>query len=125
MLLKFFKFSFLSVSSIIVLGIIIYTFYDSIMALGSTTIYLDSEIISDDSMVAISTLEDLQQFVREPANGYDITNSELFFEMLCSNSGVLDVEVINGVHVNVITVNNRLYTVHPDLIQMIIDLFQV
>lgn len=110
--------------SIIVVGIIIYTNYDSTIALGLTTTYYDSNTLSDDSMIALANLDELQEFVREPANGFDIkiNNSEVFFEMLCSNSGVLNVEHVNGVFVNTITVDHKVYTVDPDLIKMVVKL---
>lgn len=117
----FFNLVFVAVS-VIVVGIIINTFYESTIALGLTTTYYDSNTLSDDSMIALATLDELQEFVGVPANGYNIDNSEVFFEMLCSYSGVLSVEQVNGVFVNTITVDHRLYTVHPNLIQMVLEL---
>ena len=110
--------------SIIVVGIIIYTNYDSTIALSLTTTYFDSNTLSDDSMIALANIDELQEFVRRPANGFDIdeNNSEVFFEMLCSYSGVLNVEHVNGVFVNTITVDHRLYTVDPDIIRMVVEL---
>lgn len=118
---KYFNLVFVAVS-VIVVGIIIYTFYNSTIALGLTTTYYDSNTLSDESMVALATLDELQEIVGVPANGYNIYNSEVFFEMLCSYSGVLSVEQVNGVFVNTITVDHRLYTVDPNLIQMILEL---
>lgn len=108
--------------SIIVVGIIIYTNYDSTIALGLTTTYYDSNTLSDDSMIALANIDELQEFVRKPANGFDINDSEVFFEMLCSYSGVLNVEHVNGVFVNTITVDHRLYTVDPHLVKMVVEL---
>jgi hypothetical protein len=72
-------------------------------------------------MVMLSNLEYLQDIVVE-LNYYDINNIILFFEMLfqCQD---LSVQLINGVYVNCITVNNIIYTVHPNFIYYIIKLF--
>jgi hypothetical protein len=74
-------------------------------------------------MVVLSNLEYLQDLV-VPLNCYDldINNIDLFFEMLfqCQD---LSVQFINGVYVNCMTVNNIIYTVHPDFISFLIKLF--
>jgi len=77
----------------------------------------------DGLMVMLSNLEYLQDLV-VPLNCYDIDidNMGIFFEMLfqCQD---LSVELINGVYVNCITINNIIYTVHPDYISFLINLF--
>lgn len=78
---------------------------------------------SDDLLVTLSNLEEAQKWVVN-LNSYDIdlNNIGLFFEMLfqCQD---LSVQLINGVFVNCITVNNITYTVHPDFIIFLINLF--
>jgi ribulose 1,5-bisphosphate synthetase/thiazole synthase len=59
----------------------------------------------------------LQYYVGDFNTGYDITNSGVFFEMLCRRSGQLSITHVNGVFVNTITVNNTLYTVDPNIIR--------
>ena len=78
----------------------------------------------DALMVTLSNLEGLQELVGVPLNGYDIdiNNQIYFFEMLFQ-SQELSVELVDGVWLNVITFDNVTYTVHPDLIQFLLDLF--
>lgn len=80
----------------------------------------------DDLMVMLSNLEFLQNLVGVPQNGYDIglNNTALFFELLFQHNN-LSVELIDGVYLNVIFVENTPYTVHPDLIDFLISLFLV
>lgn len=78
----------------------------------------------DTLMATLSILEELQELVGVPLNGYDIdiNNPNFFFEMLFQSQN-LTVEHVDGVWLNVIIVNNIIYTVHPDLIKFILDLF--
>lgn len=131
-----FNSNFLVLVLIIILGIFIFTFHNTIMALNLPIIHWDldfeglfSQIINglrnlnlNDLMIMLSNLEYLQDLVGVPQNGYDINNVGIFFEMLlqCQN---LSVELIDGVYVNCITVNNIIYTVHPDFIDYILKLF--
>jgi hypothetical protein len=67
-------------------------------------------------------LEFLQHMVGVPQNGYDIdiNNLNLFFELLFQSQN-LSVELVNGVYLNVLNVNNVNYTVHPDYIEYILN----
>jgi hypothetical protein len=75
-------------------------------------------------IVTLSNLEYLQDLVGVPLNGYDIdiNNQIYFFEMLFQSQD-LSVELVDGVWLNVITFDNVTYTVHPYLIQFLLDLF--
>jgi hypothetical protein len=77
----------------------------------------------NDLMVMLSNLEYLQDLVEVPLNYYDINNISFFIEMLfqCQD---LSVQFIDGVYVNCIIINNMIYTVHPDLIYLIIKIFR-
>ena len=123
---------------VLVFGIFIYTFYNTIMALGPTTIYCDSDfetlvnyivnavgnVNPEDLRVTLSNLELHQDQVGIPTNGYDIdiNNPGYFFEMFFLSQD-LAVEQVDGVVVNVIKVNNIIYTVHPDLILFLLNMF--
>jgi len=124
--------------TVILLGIFIYTFQNTILSLCFPTVYCDLDfetlvqyiIISlrnlnlDELLVILSNLEYLQDTVEISLNGYDIdvTNPGLFFEMLFQAQNI-SVETINGVAVNCMLVDNQIYTVHPDLIFYLIQLF--
>lgn len=125
---------------VIVLGIFIYTFHGKIMALGLPTIYCDLDFETlvnhlinvlrnvnlDELMVTLSNLEYLQDIVGVPNNGYDIdvNNPVSFFEMLFQSQD-LSVEQVDGVFLNVIIVNGVIYTVHPDFILFLLNLFLI
>jgi hypothetical protein len=119
-----------------VFGICIYTLYDTILALGTPTIYCDSELETliralinsagidpTNLMVILSNLEYLQDLVGVPANGYDIdwNNPQAFFQLLFISQD-LCVELVDGVFLNVLKVADITYTVHPSLIQYLLDL---
>jgi hypothetical protein len=108
--------SLIVVTVVVILGVFIYTFYN----ITFTSIYCDSGVVSEHIMDNIWILEDLQKFVGV-LNHYDITESRVFFNLICKNY-VLDVEPVNGVLVNVFKINNALYTVDPDLVNMWIDM---
>jgi hypothetical protein len=77
----------------------------------------------DELLVLLSNLEYVQDIV-VPLDSYDIDLNDirLFFEMLfqCQD---LSVQLLNGVYVNCMTVNGIIYTVHPDFILFLINLF--
>jgi len=125
---------------VIIFGIFIYTFHNTIMDLYLPTIHCDldfealiNHIINGyrslnlkELIVILSNLEHLQDLVRVPQNSYDIdiNNKAHFFEMLFQAQD-LSVEFVDGVFVNCIKVNNVIYTVHPDLISFLIHLFRI
>jgi hypothetical protein len=86
---------------------------------------LNNNFNLDYLMVMLSNLEYLQDVVME-LNCYDIdiNNIRLFFEMLfqCQD---LSVQLINGMYINCITVDNIVYTIHPDFIYYLIKLFKI
>jgi ribose/xylose/arabinose/galactoside ABC-type transport system permease subunit len=84
--------------------------------------YITTNFNLDNLIVTLSNLEYLQYLVGVPQNGYDINNPNLFFEMLLQSQD-LSVELVDEVYLNVINVNNVIYTVHPDLIQFLLNLF--
>jgi hypothetical protein len=111
-----------------------------IMALSGSTIYCDfnTEVVatyvdfikSDDFLsthfeVTLSNLELGQEFVKIPANGYDIeyNQPDVFFDKFYSYQELV-VENINGVYVNVFKINNINYTVHPCHVNFVLDLFK-
>lgn len=99
--------------------ILLFVVYNIINAINGIRT-LDLDVL----MVTLSNLEAFQEFVGVPLNGYDIdiNNQIYFFEMLFQ-SQELTVELVDGVYLNVIIFNNVIYTVHPDLIQLLLDLF--
>jgi hypothetical protein len=126
---------------VIVVGILIYTYYKNNMALGLTIIYCDTdfetiantlvnfvrdnETVADKLMVSLSNLEECQHLVVVSNFGYDIdsNNPNLFFQMFFQSQD-LSIEQVNGVFLNVIKVYNVTYTVHPSYINFILDLFK-
>jgi len=119
-----------------IFGIFLYTYHKTIIALCIPTIHcdLDFEALVNyiimwmrtfdlhELIVILSNLEHLQDLVGVPQNGYDINNVDIFFGMLFQAQD-LSVELIDGVYLNVIIVDNITYTVDPDFISFLIYLF--
>jgi len=122
---------------LLVFGILFNRFDIIIKALGITTINCDSnfEILAnilinsvrdvDAFMVTLSNLEFLQDMVGIPNNGYNIDYNDWngFFQLFFL-SQELSVELIDGVWVNCIKVNDIIYTVHPSFIVFILQLLE-
>lgn len=78
----------------------------------------------DALMVTLSNLEAFQELVGVSQNGYDIDiNNQIFFFEMLLQSQELTVELVDGVYLNVIKFDNVIYTVHPDVIHLLLDLF--
>lgn len=81
------------------------------------------ENVSLEIRVKLGTLMHLQCYTGPIENGFDVTSSRDFFEMLFQKSGKLDFTQINGTHVYTIKVNNTVNTVNPDIIKQGYDLY--
>jgi len=115
--------SLIVVTVVVILGVFIYTFYNNInIKAFFPTIYCSiSETVSPEIRVQLLTLVHLQYLVGD-LNSYDITESRVFFEMLCRRSGELGFASVNGVYINIIKVNYIVYSVDPNIIHSWFDL---
>jgi len=94
----------------------LYTFYNNInIKAFFPTIYCSIQNCSPEIRVQLLTLVHLQYLVGD-LNSYDITESRVFFEMLCRRSGELGFASVNGVYINIIKVNYIVYSVDPNII---------
>ncbi len=117
--------SLLEVTVVVILGVFIYTLYKFIYinlnAFDFTNLYCLVERINGDKakILSLVIMELLQYIVGIPANGYDITSLSVFNEMI--EIGELCIAPVNEVYVNCIEVNNRFYTVHPNIVGLYLD----
>jgi hypothetical protein len=127
MLLKIIKFSFVVVS-IIVVGILIYSFYDHSFIF--TTVYSDVNLESgcenDISLGDLLTLADSQYLVEVPNEAYDITSPTIFFQKIQErNCRIFVLQLKGSVFVNCIEVKKTIYTVDPSIINLLLRLNKI
>jgi hypothetical protein len=75
----------------------IYSLYILYKASGTTTVYYDTRMVNDDSILTLIEISNLQPSIGVPPNGYDITESVTFNYLICSKSGYLSIINLNGV----------------------------
>jgi hypothetical protein len=138
------KFIIVSLVTVIISGIFIYNidddsftnFYNSIFttiycdAAGidytyvSNTVYVDQVVKFRDDLICIHSF---QHLLNNPVEAYEITDFTLYRDMLFKGDGKLciftpdQIIIVNGLIVN----NTDLYTVHPDLVFKLFDLFGI
>jgi hypothetical protein len=108
------KITFLAVS-IIVGGIFIYTFYDNIF----TTVYCYEGPVNPVSILNAMHLQHLEAYAVVPINGYDITDPRVFYHILNNRTCEITYVQLHQGLAYAIRVDNRLYTVDPDLIKLL------
>lgn len=121
--------NFIYYSLIIVIGVYLYALYYDIEIFKVFFSQIDCSIdplpeaknVSLEIRVKLGTLMNLQCYLRPFENGFDVTSSREFFEMLFQKSGKLDITQINGTYVNTIKVNNTVKTVDPNIIKQAYD----
>ena len=126
-LIKLLKYSFIAVYvivvSVIVVGILIYIFYEEInisIALFCNFTDETSRIISNALYNDILDLVDLQNIVVEPLNGFDVTDEEYLNLLLTDSIVEITSAIVNGMPVYAIKVDGVLYTVDEDLFLFLI-----
>ena len=116
----------LLVVSIIIINILIYTIYSNldIDIINMCICKHNPNSVSENniSFGDLLNLADAQKYVQVPFYGYDLTNPIVFFSKINQRNCVIYAQPVDGVFVNCIEVHNTIYTVHPDLIKLLLHL---
>lgn len=124
----FLKKLFLFLFFLAVLSIFIYILNDYIFTIISnyffTTIHCDALEVLKDQLIILQSFQDK---LGVPSDGYDIVNDNVFLDMFDNRSGTLGFVQCKDSKTGVyfIEVNNKIYTVHPYLVDIIFERFGI
>jgi hypothetical protein len=111
------RFSFF-IGSVIVVGIFIYTFYDYIFPI----VYCDAGHVNNEAIFNATYFSHLEAYLVVPVNGYDISDPTVFYHILLNKTHEFTFVHLHHGLAYAIRVDDILYTVHPNLIKLYINI---